>query len=146
MNSKKGWKWNEKKNKICKAKKRPEPEGSWPLKNSISIHIHNDHQLIQVSEQHWDIYRGSITHKSQRLIPWDDKLWAKVKYIIFHPMGWKIWSYSRLMWKWNQWFYSDSDSRESPIPKFLEGNSCENRIGIESVILFRFQFFENISE
>ena len=24
---------NEKKNKICKTKKRPEPEGSWPLKN-----------------------------------------------------------------------------------------------------------------
>ena len=38
------------------------------------------------------------------------------------------------MWKWNRWFYSDSDSRESPIPKFLGGNSCENRIGIESVI------------
>ena len=26
----------------------------------------------------------------KKFIPWDDILWAKVKYIIFHPMGWKI--------------------------------------------------------
>ena len=31
---------NEKKNKICKTKKRPEPEGSWPLKNSPSNESH----------------------------------------------------------------------------------------------------------
>ena len=28
---------NDKKNKICKAKKRPEPEGSWPLKNKGTV-------------------------------------------------------------------------------------------------------------
>ena len=28
------------KNKICKAKKRPEPEGSWPLKMSCKIRVY----------------------------------------------------------------------------------------------------------
>ena len=28
-----------KNNKICKAKKRPEPEGSWPLKMSTLINL-----------------------------------------------------------------------------------------------------------
>ena len=59
----------------------------------------------------------------------------KISEIQFHAVlwicltfwGWKI-NFrnsinSRLMWKCNRWFYSDSDSRESPIPKFLEGNS-----------------------
>ena len=26
---------NDRKNKICKTKKRPEPEGSWPLNNLL---------------------------------------------------------------------------------------------------------------
>ena len=47
------------------------------------------------------------------------------------------------MWKWNRWFYSDSDSRESPIPKFLEGNSCGFGISdsLESVIPWNHWFW-----